>query len=68
MRSKLPALVLAATIAAGSLASAAFAGNISDGVVRIGLLLDMSGAYADMTGPGSETAARMAAADFGGKV
>lgn len=36
--------------------------------VRIGLLLDMSGPYADMTGSGSETAAKMAAEDFGGTV
>jgi branched-chain amino acid transport system substrate-binding protein len=41
---------------------------ISDDVVRIGLLLDMSGPYADITGKGSETAARMAVEDFGGKV
>ncbi|HYI83708.1 MAG TPA: ABC transporter substrate-binding protein [Acetobacteraceae bacterium] len=36
--------------------------------LRIGLLLDMSGLYADLTGPGSETAAKMAAEDFGGRV
>jgi branched-chain amino acid transport system substrate-binding protein len=35
---------------------------------RIGLLLDMSSVYADVTGVGSETAARMAVEDFGGKV
>ena len=36
--------------------------------LRLGLLLDMSGPYADMTGPGSETAAKMAAEDSGGAV
>jgi branched-chain amino acid transport system substrate-binding protein len=36
--------------------------------VKLGLLLDMSGVYADVTGVGSETAARMAVEDFGGKV
>ncbi|MBV9113968.1 MAG: ABC transporter substrate-binding protein, partial [Hyphomicrobiales bacterium] len=36
--------------------------------LRLGLLLDMSGPYADITGQGSVTAARMAAEDFGGKV
>ena len=36
--------------------------------LRLGLLLDMSGVYADMTGPGSKTAVEMAVADFGGKV
>ncbi len=52
-------------------AGAAFAqpgATISDGVVKIGLLLDLSGPYATVTGSGSETAARMAVADFGGTV
>ena len=37
----------------------------SDGVVKIGVLNDQSGPYADITGPGSVTAARMAVEDFG---
>ena len=37
-------------------------------VLRIGVLNDMSGPYADIGGPGSVVAARMAAEDFGGKV
>ena len=37
-------------------------------VVKLGLLLDMSSVYADITGAGSELAARMAVEDFGGKV
>ncbi len=36
--------------------------------LRIGVLNDMSGIYADIAGPGSVTAARMAAEDFGGTV
>jgi branched-chain amino acid transport system substrate-binding protein len=36
--------------------------------IRIGLLLDMSSLYSDVTGQGSLTAARMAVEDFGGKV
>jgi branched-chain amino acid transport system substrate-binding protein len=36
--------------------------------VRLGLILDMSGPYADVTGAGSATAAKMAVEDFGGKV
>jgi branched-chain amino acid transport system substrate-binding protein len=36
--------------------------------LKLGGLLDMSGLYADITGPGSEMAARMAAEDFGGEV
>ncbi|WP_459694401.1 ABC transporter substrate-binding protein, partial [Achromobacter xylosoxidans] len=41
---------------------------ISDDIVRLGLILDMSGIYADVTGKGSATAAQMAIDDFGGKV
>jgi branched-chain amino acid transport system substrate-binding protein len=36
--------------------------------LKLGGLLDMSGLYADITGPGSEMAAKMAAEDFGGEV
>ncbi|HTT70117.1 MAG TPA: ABC transporter substrate-binding protein [Anaeromyxobacteraceae bacterium] len=42
--------------------------GISDGVVRIGVLTDMTGYYSDLAGPGSVLAARMAIDDFGGKV
>src|SRR6201988_228136 len=36
--------------------------------LKLGGILDMSGLYADITGPGSETGARMAVEDFGGQV
>src|SRR6266498_5197366 len=39
--------------------------QISDGVVKIGVLNDQSGLYADLAGPGSVVAARMAVEDFG---
>jgi branched-chain amino acid transport system substrate-binding protein len=39
--------------------------QISDGVVKIGVLNDQSGTYADLAGPGSVVAARMAVEDFG---
>jgi branched-chain amino acid transport system substrate-binding protein len=42
--------------------------NGSTEPVRLGLILDMSGPYADVTGTGSATAAKMAVEDFGGKV
>jgi branched-chain amino acid transport system substrate-binding protein len=41
--------------------------TVSDEVVRIGVLTDLSGPYADFSGPGSVLAARMAAEDHGGK-
>lgn len=36
--------------------------------LKLGAILDMSGLYADITGPGTEAAAKMAAEDFGGEV
>jgi branched-chain amino acid transport system substrate-binding protein len=36
--------------------------------IKIGLVLDMSGIYADTNGPGSVAAVKMAIADFGGNV
>jgi branched-chain amino acid transport system substrate-binding protein len=39
--------------------------EISDGVVRIGILNDQSSVYADASGPGSVVAAQMAAEDVG---
>src|ERR1700688_3351773 len=41
--------------------------KISNGVVKLGLIEDMSSIYADITGVGAVTAAKMAAEDFGGK-
>ena len=43
------AIMAIMTITAGSALST---GSISDNVVKIGLLLDMSGPYADITGAG----------------
>ena len=40
--------------------------QISDGVVRIGVLNDLSGVFQDTNGPGSVVAARLAAEDFAG--
>ena len=42
--------------------------QISDDVVKIGVLNDQSGLYADLGGPGSVVAARMAVEDAGGAV
>jgi len=59
-------IALAAALAA--CAAAPSRAQVSDGVVKIGVLTDMTGAYSDLAGPGSVTAAQMAAEDFGGKV
>ena len=42
--------------------------KVSEGVVKIGMLEDMASIYADITGVGAVTAAKMAVEDFGGKV
>ncbi len=61
-----------ATLAATSIIPAALAiaqdAAISDDIVRIGLIEDMTGVYADITGKGAVTAAQMAVEEFGGKV
>ena len=54
---------LAASVALAFAASAAHA-QISGGVVKIGVMNDMSGLYADIGGPGSVTAAKMAVEDY----
>ena len=59
--------LMAAAVLALWLAAPAHA-QISDDVVKIGVLNDQSGLYADLAGPGSVVAARMAVEDFGGKV
>jgi len=57
----------AALLLASALAARA-QDKISDGVVKIGMLEDMSSIYADITGTGAVMAAKMAVEDFGGKV
>src|SRR5580765_4822423 len=47
------------------LASGAAEAQISDGIIKIGVLNDQSSLYADLTGQGSVVAARMAVEDFG---
>ena len=62
---KKQAMGLAALTAAG-LAVTPSRAEISDGVVRIGVLNDTSGVFQDYNGPGSIEAAKMAAEDFAG--
>ena len=59
---KLKQTLIAAALAAG-FAGAASA-QVSDGVVKIGVMNDMSSLYSDIGGPGSVVAARMAVEDF----
>jgi branched-chain amino acid transport system substrate-binding protein len=59
------AIFALAALAAGAAPAAA---QMSDGVIRLGMLGDMTGLYADAGGPGNVEALRLAAEDFGGAV
>ena len=58
---RLSVIAMACAFAAPALA------QISDNVVKIGVLTDESGVFSSLSGPGSVEAARMAIEDFGGK-
>jgi len=60
MKRNLLSLAVAATFAFAGAAQA----QISDGIVKIGVLNDMSGPYADIGGQGSVVAAKMAVEDY----
>jgi branched-chain amino acid transport system substrate-binding protein len=57
----LPGLIALAV----ALASASAQAQVTDGVIKIGVMNDMSGTYKDLSGQGSVVAARMAVEDFG---
>ncbi|WP_375776329.1 ABC transporter substrate-binding protein [Bradyrhizobium sp. ma5] len=61
-------LAMFGTLAAALLASSAVSAQVSDDIVKIGVLTDMNGPASTPTGRGSVTAAQMAVDDFGGKV
>ena len=52
-------------LTAVALAAGPSAAEISDGIIKIGVLNDQSSLYADLTGQGSVVAARMAVEDYG---
>ena len=60
MKNYLSLAALAVILATGTAQA-----QMSDGVIKIGVMNDMSGTYADLTGPGSVVAAQMAVEDFG---
>ncbi len=59
---------LLACISALVLCAGGAAAQVSDDVVKIGVLNDQSGVYSDLSGLGSLEAAKMAVEDFGGTV
>lgn len=68
---KLKSFPVTAGLVAAALVSVsphAIAAGISDDVIRIGIMNDQSGPYADNCGPGSVAAAKLAVEDAGGAV
>ncbi len=61
-------MAASAAILSVAFAAAPSHAQISDDMVKIGVLTDQAGLYADAAGPGAVEAVRMAIADFGGKV
>ncbi|QRG07008.1 ABC transporter substrate-binding protein [Xanthobacter dioxanivorans] len=68
VRVRLCKLATSVILATSVLLPASARAQISDTVVRIGVLGDMGGQFADIGGKGSVVAAQLAAEDFGGKV
>lgn len=59
--------LIASTAILLAMSTSAFAADVSDGKVKIGILNDQSGVYADFGGKWSYEAAKMAVEDYGGK-
>ena len=68
MRKKLFLSVFGIGLALVMAVCGASAAGLSDGVLKVGVMTDMSGAYSDLSGPGSALAAQMAIEDYGGVV
>lgn len=60
--------ILLAGAAVAALASGTAQAQMSDNVIKIGMLSDRSGIYADINGEGSAVAARLAAEEFGNAI
>ncbi|PWC45823.1 ABC transporter substrate-binding protein [Azospirillum sp. TSO22-1] len=60
--------ILFAGVALAALTSGTAQAQMSDNVIKIGMLSDRSGIYADINGEGSAVAARMAAEEFGNAI
>jgi branched-chain amino acid transport system substrate-binding protein len=65
---RLDSVFVTGLLAAAVIGVGAAKAQISDDIVRIGVLNDQSNVYADLGGPGSVVAARMAIEDVGRKV
>ena len=68
MKRKLIAIAVATALTTATSLISAQQGKLSDDVVKIGVLTDMSGVYADYGGPWSLTAAKKGNQDIGGQM
>nr|WP_320109693.1 ABC transporter substrate-binding protein [Rhodopseudomonas sp. P2A-2r] len=68
MQTRLIAGALGLSLAALAASPSLAADKVSDNVVKIGILNDLSGIYSDFTGKGSAVAAQIAIDEMGGKV
>jgi branched-chain amino acid transport system substrate-binding protein len=68
MKRVLHNVVVSAAVVLLTSGIAAAAAGISDGVVKIGVLTDMSGPYSTLGGKGTQVGVEMAVKDFGGTV
>ncbi|MGY2046823.1 ABC transporter substrate-binding protein [Methylobacterium sp. JK268] len=68
MRSRIRLWAAGLALAALAAGEGRAAEAVSDGVVKIGILTDLSGIYSDFTGRGSAAAAQIAIDEVGGKV
>jgi branched-chain amino acid transport system substrate-binding protein len=65
MKQKVSALLVAGALASIAAAPGVANAQISDDLIKIGVMNDMSGLYADLGGQGSVVAVQMAVEDFG---
>ncbi|HET6600084.1 MAG TPA: ABC transporter substrate-binding protein [Burkholderiaceae bacterium] len=65
---KLKKISAACAIAATALMGASAHAQVSNDVIKIGFITNMSGVYADLDGPGGVAAIKMAIADMGGEI
>jgi branched-chain amino acid transport system substrate-binding protein len=61
-------MISGAALAVATWAAPASAQQMTDGVVKLGVLTDMSSLYSDINGPGAVIAVQMAIEDFGGTI
>ncbi len=68
MKKTVLASLLCAALGTVAMQPARASDKISDGVVKVGVMTDMSGLYSALSGQGSVVAAKMAVEDIGGKL